>query len=104
MPVICNINPRSIYNKKNEFETFVEEENCDLILMSESWERDNLTLDKLIHLPNHTIISNVSQRRGTGGRPAIFANDHRFIVQNVKTIFQVLWGVEAVWRVLSPKN
>ena len=105
LPVICNINPRSIYNKQNEFETFVEEENCDLILMSESWERDYLTLDQLIHLPNHTIISNVNQRRGTGGRPAIFANNQKFNVENItNTLIQVPWGVEAIWCILSPKN
>ena len=98
LPVICNINPRSIYNKKDEFETFVEEQNCDLILMSESWERDYLTLDQLIHLPNHTIISNVSQRRGIGGRPAIFVNNQKFNVQNItNTLIQVPWGVEAIW-------
>ena len=36
LPTICNVNPRSIYNKRKEFETLVEKEELDLIFMSES--------------------------------------------------------------------
>ena len=105
LPVICNLNPRSAYNKAEELCTFVKQESVDLLLMSESWERDNLTLDKIIKLENHTIISNVSQRAGVGGRPAIFVNNKKFEVQNItNTLIQIPWGVEAVWCVLTPKN
>ena len=69
------MNPRSVYNKQDEFHTFVEEEMVDLLTMSESWERENLLLDQIVKLDDHTIISNVSQRKGKGGRPAIFANN-----------------------------
>ena len=105
LPTICNMNPRSVYNKQEEFHIFVEEEEVDLLLMSESWERDNLTLDQIIKLENHTIISNVSQRTGKGGRPAIFANHVKYHVQNItNTLIQIPWGVEAVWCLLTPKN
>ena len=77
LPTICNLNPRSVYNKADEFHAFVEQEEVDLLLMSESWEREYLTLDEIINLEDHTIISNVSQRKGMGGRPAIFANNPR---------------------------
>ena len=30
LPNICNLNPRSVYNKTNEFHTFVEQEEFDL--------------------------------------------------------------------------
>ena len=50
LPVICNMDPHSVYNKLEEFETFVKEESVDLLLMSESWERENLTLDQIIKL------------------------------------------------------
>ena len=36
LPVLCNINPRSVYNKCDEFSTFVKEEQCDVIFISES--------------------------------------------------------------------
>ena len=105
LPTISNINPRSIYNKLEEFHTFVNEEECDLIFLSESWERESLGLDKIINLEDHVVISNVSQRVGKGGRPAIIANHKKFEVLNLtNTLVQVPWGVEAVWCLLTPNN
>ena len=46
LPTICNLNPRSIYNKADEFHTLVEEEELDLIFISESWEMEYLPLDQ----------------------------------------------------------
>ena len=39
LPTLCNLNPRSIYNKREEFHTLVKEEDLDVIFLSESWER-----------------------------------------------------------------
>ena len=73
--------------------------------MSESWERENLRLDEIIKLEDHSIISNVGQRSGVGGRPAIFANNKKYEVQNItNTLVQIPWGVEAIWCILTPKN
>ena len=105
LPTVCNINPRSIYNSLDEFHDFVKEETIDAIFMSESWEREYLTLDKVIKLEGYLVISNVSQRRGIGGRPAIIANNMKYEVQNVtNNLVQIPWGVEAVWCILTPKN
>ena len=105
LPVLCNMNPRSVYNKIDEFHEFVTEEEVDVIFLSESWERENLTLDQIINLEDHEVISNVNQRIGAGGRPAIIANKKKFDVQNVtNTLIQIPWGVEAVWSILTPKN
>ena len=105
LPILCNMNPRSVYNKVDEFHEFVNEEEIDLLFMSESWERDYLTLDEIIKLDDHVVVSNVSQRKGKGGRPAIIANKNKFDIQNVtNTLIQIPWGVEAVWCVLTPKN
>ena len=94
-----------MYNKIDEFHTFVKEEEVDLLLMSESWEREYLTLNQIIKLEDHTVISNVSQRKGKGGRPAIIVNHTKYQVQNItNTIVQIPWGVEAVWCVLTPHN
>ena len=99
------MNPRSVYNKLNEFHTFVNEEELDCIFLLESWEREHLTLDKVIKLEDHVVISNVSQRKEKGGRPAIIANSKKYEVQNVtNTLIQIPWGVEAVWCVLTPRN
>ena len=97
LPTLWNLNPRSIYNKIDEFNTFVKEEQVDVVFLSESWERDYLTLDQIIQLEDHTVISNVSQRTGMGGRPAIVANKEKFHIQNLtNTLIQIPWGVEAV--------
>ena len=81
----------------------MKEETVDVAFMSESWEREYLTLDKIINLDDHTVISNVNQRKGNGGRPAIIASSEKYHIQNLtNTLIQVPWGVEDVWCVLTP--
>ena len=105
LPKVLNLNPRSIYNKVNEFVTFVKEEEVDLVCMSESWERENLTLEKVIKIDDFKVISNVSQRKGNGGRPAIIVNSKKYHVENLtQTVVSIPWKVEAVWAVITPKN
>ena len=48
LPSVMNINPRSIYNKVDEFLTLVEQYESDLIFMSETWDRINKPLENLI--------------------------------------------------------
>ena len=89
----------------SEFDTLVSQQDIDLVCMSESWEREHLTLDKIITMDNYTIISNVHQRKGKGGRPAIIANHKKFSVQNItQSLVNIPWGVEIVWAILTPKN
>ena len=104
LPNVLNLNPRSIYNKINEFVTFVKEEEIDLVCMSESWERENLTLENVIEMDDFKVISNVFQRKGIGGRPAIIVNSKKYQVENLtQTVVSIPWGVEAVWAVLTQK-
>ena len=104
LPTIINLNPSSIYNKVDEFHTLVEEEEADIIFMSESWERENKTLNEIINLPDHVVISNVNQRRGVGGRPALIINSKKFVIQNLtQSVIKVPWGVEIVWALITPK-
>ena len=105
LPKICNLNPRSIYNKIEEFKVFIQEEQVDCVFISESWERENLLLEDIINLSNFEVVSNVSQRKGGGGRPAIVVNHEKFDVLNItNTLVQIPWGVEAVWAILTPKQ
>ena len=105
LPIIANINPRSAYNKADELETFIKEEMVDVLFLSESWERENLQLHELIHLENHEVISNVFQRKGKGGRPALLVNTEKYHVQDItNTLINIKWGVEAVWCLVTPKN
>ena len=43
--------------------------------MSESWERQDKSLNQIIDLEDYTVVSNVSQRKGIGGKPAIIVNN-----------------------------
>lgn len=105
LPIVCNMNPRSVYNKVDEFHEFVINEEIDIVFMSESWERDNNTLKDIISLENHQVISNVHQRKGQGGRPALIVDKRKFEIKNLtNTLISVKWGVEAVWALLTPKN
>ena len=105
LPTICNINARSVYNKIEELHTFINEEEIDLLFLSETWERENLTLKQVINLEQHEVFSSVNQRKGGGGRTAIVANIDKFHVQNItNTLVQVPWGVEATWCIVTPKT
>ena len=50
--------------------------------MSESWEREELKLNQIINLEDHIVISNVSQRSGKGGRPALIVNSKKYDVKD----------------------
>ena len=105
LPTICNMNPRSVYNKVKEFHEFVASEEIDILFMSESWEREDKTLKDIINLENHTVVSNVYQRKGQGGRPALIVDCKKYDIRDLtNTVIPVKWGVEVVWALLTPKN
>ena len=105
LPSVINLNPRSVYNKVNEFHNLVTELAVDLIFMSESWERESLTLDQIIDLDNYQVISNVYQRTGVGGRPALIIKEEKYHVENLtNSLISIPHGVEITWAMLTPKQ
>ena len=83
----------------------IEQYEVDLCLMSESWERDNLTLRDIITLENYDILTNVVQRSGTGGKPAIIVNNDKFYIKPLcPDPITVPIGIEIVWALLTPKG
>ena len=105
LPIVMNLNPRSLYNKTDDFYDVIEQYKADVICISESWERENFTLKQLLNLPHHEIIKNVVQRDFRGGKPVIIVNTERF---NVKELcpnpITVPIGVECVWALITPKQ
>ena len=100
-----NVNPRSIYNKINEFLLLLEQYEVDIAFMSESWERENLTLDQVIVKDNYKVISNVKQRDFVGGKPALIINEDKFHITEISPEpITVPVGVEAVWALITPKQ
>ena len=104
LPTIMNLNPRSIYNKTEDFKLLIEQYNVDCILMSESWEREKFSLKQLLNLDNYEIVMNVQQRDARGGKPAILVKtDHYFVKNLTPDVITVPTGVEAAWALIMPK-
>ena len=105
LPVVMNINPRSIYNKCDEFSLLLEQYAAEVICVSESFERDNLPLDKLLKLEDYEIISMVKRRQFKGGNPAILIKKEKFTIKRIcPDPVCVPDGVEAIWALISPRN
>ena len=104
LPVVINLNPRSIYNKAEDFRLILEQYSADCLTISESWERDNLSLREFLDLENYQIFSNVKQRDFKGGKPAIVIKTEKYNVKPLcPDVITVPVGVEAVWVLISPK-
>ena len=104
LPVVVNLNPRSIYNKKEEFRTMMDQMDVDLCCISESWDRDNRGLEHIIQMEGYQIVKNVLQRSGKGGKPAlVIKKDKYFIKELCPTVLTVPPTVEATWALLTPK-
>ena len=73
--------------------------------ISESHDRESKRLEDHFVLENFQVISNVYQRQGKGGRPAIIVNNEKYEIQDItNTLVQIPWGVEVTWAILTPKN
>ena len=109
LPSIMNINPRSVYNKPEELQSLIIEEDIDCTFLSESWERPGLTLEQLlVELQGgYRIISNPHCRKDgrTGGRPALIVKEDNYNIKDLtNTVINIPWNVEATWAALTPKN
>ena len=105
VPSVMNINPRSVYNKVNEFLTLVEQYESDLIFMSETWDRVNQPLENLIQIDGYKVVTAVNPRNFKGGKPALIINEEKFIIKQLNPDpITVPDGVEAVWALLTPKD
>ena len=104
LPSVMNLNPRSLYNKVEEFSLLVEQYESDLIILSETWDRVSQPLQSLIQLQDYQVITSVNPRSFRGGQPALVINEKKF---NIKMLnpepITVPEGVEAVWALLTPK-
>ena len=97
------LNARSLYNKSNNFKTLLHQIIPEITLVSETWERQNLTLENLIESNNFKVISYKRPRTGRGqpgGGCAIIYNDNRFKVTKLE--IPVPDGVEAAWALFTP--
>ena len=105
LPLVINLNPRSVYNKVEEFKTMIEQMECGLCFISESWDRADKSLEDIIQMENFAFIKNTKQRSGQGGKPAIFVSTKDYFVKELGVdVIAVSPNVEAVWALLTPKS
>ena len=105
LPSVMSINPRSLYNKADEFLNLVEQYESQVIFLSETWDRVTQPLENLINLENYRVITSPNPRNFRGGKPALVINEEKFHIKplNPEPI-TVPDGVEAVWALITPKN
>jgi hypothetical protein len=104
LPKVMNLNPRSAMNKTEELKVFIDEENVDVSFISESHDRENKRLEEHFKLEGYKVISNLYQRQGKGGRPALIVNENKYNVEDLtNTVIQIPWGVEVTYAVITPK-
>ena len=70
----------------------------DVVFVSETWERRDVSLTSLLNLPNHKIISKKRVSANPGGGVAIIIND-KYQIEDPK--LEPPSGVEVVWSVLK---
>ena len=105
LPLISVLNARSLYQKRNNFKSFVNELGVELAIVSETWEREEQSLENLLQMENHKVLSykrpKVKAAKQPGGGCAIFYCEKRFQVSALPV--PVPNGVEAVWSLVTPK-
>ena len=98
------MNARSLYNKPENFKTFLKELGVEVAIVSETWEREEQSLEELLQMTNYKIHSykrpKVKAKKQPGGACAIVYNEVRF--KATKLDVPVPKGVEACWLLLKP--
>ena len=86
LPKLVNLNARSIYNKIEEFHLLVEQYEADAAFVTETWEREQLTLNDIMHFDTHEVFTNIVQREGVGGKAALIINTEKYYVKHFKKL------------------
>jgi hypothetical protein len=104
LPVIVNLNPRSVYKKKNEFKTMMEQLSVDCCTISESWDKNDDSLEKLLEVEGYKVIKNVLQRKRKGGKPVLVIKKEKYFIKELcPSVITVSSSVEVSWALLTPK-
>ena len=105
LPVVVNLNPRSIYNKRDEFRTMMEQLSVGVCFISESWDRESLGIEDAIAIEGYRVIKNVLQRKRKGGKPALVISESNYLIKELcPDVITVPPNIEAVWALLTPKS
>ena len=106
LPLVAVLNCRSLYNKPDNFKKFLNELGIEVAIISESWEREELSLENLLKMPNYKVHSyrraKTKAKKQPGGACAIIYKETRYKANKLNV--HVPNGVEACWVNLKPVN
>ena len=95
------LNARSVYNKSDNLNNLLNQIGPDLILISESWERERKRLSSVISRQFKSV-SYYRKTKSPGGGCAIIYNENRFSISDLE--IDAPAGVEGVWALCTPKT
>ena len=105
LPLVAVLNCRSLYNKSDNFKKFLNELGIEVSIISESWEREEMSLENLLNMTNYKVHSyrraKTKANKQPGGACAIIYKETRFKAHKLNV--HVPNGVEACWF-LKPVN
>ena len=106
LPLVAVLNARSCYNKPENLKKFLNELGTEVGIVSETWEREELSLENVLQMGNYKVHSyrrpKAKARKQPGGSCAIIDKETRF--RATKLNIHVPNGVEACWIILKPMN
>ena len=102
LPLCLIMNCRSVCNKADNLKEIMQHIGPNLILASETWEREKMRLHNILNSKQFKIKSNYRKTKSPGGGCAIIYNESRFRFTDPDII--VPENVEAVWSVMTPTS
>ena len=72
LPNVMVVNARSVYNKLNELKILVDNNNSDIVFLTETWLTDNIP-DEAINCLGMNLVR-LDRKNGTGGGVALLIN------------------------------
>jgi hypothetical protein len=57
LPLVAVMNARSLYNKPESFKTFLKELGVEVVIVSETWEREEQSLEEMLQMSNYKVHS-----------------------------------------------
>ena len=109
LPIVLNLNPRSLYNKQEEFRTLIQQTEAGVCCISETWDRSHVDggsqISELLDIEGYKWVKNVVQRKRKGGKPAILISEKDYHIKELcPDVITVPIDVEVVWTLLIPKH
>ena len=87
LPTVITLNPRSLYNKMDQFRTMVEQTEVGVCFISETWDRTHLKKGKLIseslEIEGYKWVRNVCQSNRGRGKPHILISEKDFHITEI---------------------